>query len=248
METPREVGTPVVPEKRPFPWGATVLLVVVFGLMGAFAWRVGRFYTGIQNGSVTAEAAYASSRSSVSETAAAFAARASGESVLATNDDPMLGSANAVLTIVEFGDFGCPFTRQESYVMRALAQKYPDTIRYIYRDFPLEDLHPGAELAARAGYCAHKQGKFWEYHDEVFRAGAVDEESVLTAAVSAGVTPAPFLDCLESDAAMAEVETDLADGYAGGVVGTPTFFLNGEMVEGAIPYEIFVAIIEAFAS
>lgn len=239
---------PDVLEKRPFPWGATVLLAIIIILIGGFAWRVTRFYLGIQDGTVTAEAVYASSRSSISEQAAAFAARDTGSELLATLDDPALGQAGAVLTIVEFGDFGCPYTRQESHVMRALAQKYPDAIHYIYRDFPLEELHEGAEFAAMAGYCAQEQGKFWEYHDEVFRSGKIDEESVLEAAESVGVAPLTFIDCVRSDEALAEIEADLADGYAAGVVGTPTFFLNGEKIEGAVPYDIFVAIIEAFVS
>lgn len=236
----------MVREKRAHPWGATVLLCLVFVFIGAFAFKVLGFYRGIQDGTLTAEAAYQSSRPSTTDAIAALVANAEGSGALATDDDPMLGSADAPLTIVEFGDFGCPYTRSESYVMRALAQRFPETIRYIYRDFPIEDLHPGAEMAARGGYCAHEQGKFWEYHDGIFLSGDVSDGAILAAADAADLELAAFTDCVNGDTAWDEVETDLADGYAEGVRGTPTFFLNGETVEGAIPYDIFVAIIEAF--
>src|SRR4029079_17144765 len=72
------------------------------------------------------------------------------------------------VTIVEFADFGCPYSRASSFIMRSLARKYGDQIRYVYRDFPIEELHPGATLAAEAGDCAQEQNKFWEFHDKLY--------------------------------------------------------------------------------
>lgn len=248
MEVPLTPLSAIAPSKRPFPWVATALLCLFLVTIGAFSFKVFRFYRGIKDGTITEAAVYASSRPSASSAIAALAANARGSGALATSDDPMLGNPDAVFTIVEFGDFGCPFTKEESYVMRALAQQYPSTIRYIYRDFALEELHPGAELAAKAGYCAHNQGKFWEFHDEVFLQGDLSEEGMLAVADQAGLNVDELADCLNAPEALAEIEADLADGYEHGVRGTPTFFLNGEMVEGAIPYDIFVAIVTAFTS
>ena len=158
----------------------------------------------------------------------------------------MLGSPKAAVTIVEFGDFGCPFTRQESLVMRALATTYGNSIRYIYRDFPLEELHPGAERAAAGGVCADAQGKFWEYHDALFASSDIGEERILAVAEDIGLNVDTFVACVNDDATMKEVYEDLADGVDADVTGTPTFFVNGEMIEGAVPFDLFKKVIQAF--
>lgn len=175
----------------------------------------------------------------------AKAAPGSGE--LATLDDPFLGTPNAKLTIVEFADFGCPYSVQESYVVRAIAQKYADRVQVIYRDFPLVDLHPGADLAAEAADCANAQGKFWEYHDVVYRnSGDFTLEALVDSAGQIGLNTRTFRACLETSEFRAEVAQDLADGVAAGVTGTPTFFFNGQKIEGAIPFSTFTEIVEAF--
>ncbi len=232
--------------KKSFPWAGTIIFVIVLALIGAFSWKVYHYYRGIQDGTLNVDQVFASTRPSTEAAVASLAAHAKGSGALATNDDPMLGSATAALTIVEFGDFGCPFTKSESYVMHALAIKFPKQIRFIYRDFPLEELHPGTTLAADAGYCANQQGKFWEYSEQIFNRGDLTETGIASIAQDIGLDLPAFATCLADPAADEEVQGDLADGYAAKVVGTPTFFINGEKIEGAIPFDTFVQIVQAF--
>lgn len=164
---------------------------------------------------------------------------------VATSDDPSLGNPAAKLVIVEFGDFECPFCRRAFPIMRSLAQKYKDEVSFIYRDFPLGDVHPLAQLAAQGGYCADKQGKFWAYHDNLFlNQDSLSRDYLLTAASQVGLNLGQFSVCLESEEAKKEVRDDFSAGLAAGVQGTPTWFINGERAAGVIPEEVFGKIIE----
>lgn len=233
--------------RRHVSWAVTIILTLaLLGVLG-FAWKVFSFYRQIQSGTID-PGTYGQTRTNASVEAAlaALVAHAKGSGSLATSDDPMLGSPNAKVTIVEFGDFGCPYTREESFVLRALATKFGSSIRYIYRDFPIEELHPGAERAAAAGTCADAQGKFWEFHDEIFASSDISEERVLAIADEIGLDVERFVDCVNAPMTQEEMDEDLVDGLAAEVSGTPTFFINGERVEGAVPFDLFVKIIEAF--
>ncbi len=234
------------PVKGRFPWVGTIIFAVVLLLIGSFAWRVWHYYHGIQNGTLTADTVFAASKPSTEAAIAALASKAKGSGALATTDDPFEGNPQSALTIVEFGDFGCPYTKNESYVMHALAVKFPKQIKLIYRDFPLDDLHPGATLAADAGNCANQQGKFWEYSDAVFAEGDLTADGLTAVAQEIGLNMDQYATCLADPATDEEVQTDLADGVAAGVKGTPTFFINGEKIEGAIPFDIFTQIVTAF--
>lgn len=223
--------------------------VVVLTLMVIFAWRVFTFYRQIQSGTLDLNGTKFSSTTVSSDTLQKLAAGATGSGELATTDDPSLGSSAAKVTVVEFADFGCPYSAEESYVVRALAKQYPGTVRFIYRDFPIPELHPGADLAAEGGECAEDQGKFWEYHDEVFQhSGELTEEKLVAYAEDAGMDGKKFQTCLESEKYTAEVDEDAADGAAAGVRGTPTFFVNGVKIEGNVPYSIFNDLLHAFTS
>ncbi len=170
---------------------------------------------------------------------------------VATLDDPAVGSVKPEVTIVEFGDFQCEHTLKAFPIIRTLALQYPDKIKFIYRDFPLDDIHPWAKLAAQAGYCAQAQNRFWPLHDKIFQnqnqlsqEPAKSRELIINLAAQAGVNRAQFLQCLDSDEAKKEVEQDQRDGLAAGVSGTPTWFINGYRVAGVIPEDIFKQVIE----
>ena len=106
------------------------------------------------------------------------------------------------------------------------------------RDFPLNAIHPHAQKAAEATECADDQGKFWEYHDAVFaNQSAIDVESLKGYAAQLDLDTGAFDDCLDEGKQSSEVEKDAEDGRAAGVSGTPAFFVNGELVSGAIPFE-----------
>jgi protein-disulfide isomerase len=223
--------------------GGVIILVLVL----AFFWRVFTFYRQIQSGDTDYSALHFNATKSDTSALLALAASAPGSGELATKDDPSLGNASAPLTIVEFADFGCPFSAEESYVVRALAKQYPDDIRFIYRDFPIPELHEGADLAAAGGECAREQGKFWEYHDFVFgHQAAFTSDLLVSYADEIGLDTKKFSSCLNSAKYEAEVQTDLADGVKAGARGTPTFFVNGVKIEGDVPFSVFTEIIHAF--
>ncbi|MBI2050595.1 MAG: DsbA family protein [Parcubacteria group bacterium] len=163
---------------------------------------------------------------------------------VATFDDPSLGPANAKVTIVEFGDFECPFCKQSFPIIRTLAQEFKDDVRLVYRDFPLETIHPKARFAAAAGYCAEEQGLFWALHDKLFQNQEdLSQAAIMGYANQIGADSAAFAACVSSQAAQDEVNKDIADGQAAGVLGTPTWFINGIRVAGVIPEDVFRQII-----
>jgi protein-disulfide isomerase len=235
------------PGKRTESILAAVGVGVVLLLLFAFSWRVFSFYQQIRHGKVDFGNLRYSSTSARTESLRALAAKAPGSGELASKDDPSLGSADAKVTVVEFADFGCPFSAEEHYVVQALAREFPGTVRFIYRDFPLDDLHPGATLAAEAGECASDQDAFWAFHDELFaHQREFTEDELVGAAESVGMNANTFRTCLQSRKYTSEVQNDLTDGVNAGVVGTPTFFVNGVKVEGAVPYAIFKEVLQAF--
>lgn len=225
----------------------TFLFVLALLLLVFFGYKVFRYYRQIQQGTIDPSSFTFQSTKASQSRLIAIAKAAPGSGELATSDDPSLGPADAKLTIVQFADFGCPFSEQESYVVTAIAKQYPDDVRVIYRDFPLVDIHPGADLAAQAAECADEEGKFWEYHDILFRnSGTFTEETLIDYASQIGLSTRSFRTCLESGKYAEEVAQDLADGVAAGVEGTPTFFMNGEKIDGAIPFSTFKDIVDAF--
>lgn len=165
------------------------------------------------------------------------------------DDDPFLGSPEAPVTIVEFGDFQCPFCKRFfETTEREIIDTYVKTgkVRFVYRDFPITSIHPMAQKSAEASECADDQNKFWEYHDLLYqRQGDLGNENLKRWARELGLNGATFDECLDSGKYKNEVERDYADGIALGVSGTPANIVNGRLVPGALPFEQFRAIIEA---
>ena len=115
----------------------------------------------------------------------------------------------------------------------------------MYRDFPLTSIHQFAQQAAEATECADDQGKFWEYHDKVFEnQAAIDVDSLKGYAAELDLDTATFNDCLDSGKQSAEVEKDSQDAQSYGATGTPAFFINGQLVSGALPFEQFRQVID----
>lgn len=145
------------------------------------------------------------------------------------DDDPALGPTDAPITIVEFSDYQCPYCqRWHAETFHALLDAYPGQIRFVYRDFPLYNLHPEAEPAAIAANCAQEQDKFWEFHELLFSDKFdLSKAAYISYAEELGLDKTAFEACLSSDKYLAEVTADYQ--YAGslGVNSTPTFFVNG---------------------
>lgn len=223
--------------------GFCVGLALVLG----FSWRVFGFYRGIRSGEINPALAYTTTNFTRAVTA--FAAQASvntnPEALLGKND-PSLGKKDAKITVVEFADFGCPYSKEVAPIVRAVAQQYAAEVQVVFRNFPLEELHAGSTIAAEAGGCAAEQGKFWEYHDAVFASkDQLNADMLLVIADTVGLDAAAFVRCLDTDYYADDLAADVADGAMNGVTGTPTFFFNGQKVEGSIPFTIFTQILDA---
>ena len=223
---------------------AVTILVLLF--LGLFAWRIIHFSNLIKNGEIIPGVDSFTSEQTLSKALAGLPL-IEGEFNVTTTDDPSLGSPQAKVTIVEFADFNCPYSRTESFLLRSLVQRYGDKINFIFRDFPVADLHPQAELAAEAGACANEQGKFWPYHDKLFlEQSDWSREHLEQMAKELNLDTARFSSCLKSGRFTDEVKDDVAAGIIAGVRGTPTFFINGHRIPGAIPEKYLVQIIESF--
>ncbi|MEK6935003.1 MAG: DsbA family protein [Nanoarchaeota archaeon] len=165
------------------------------------------------------------------------------------DDDPVLGEKNAPVTIVEFSDFQCPFCgRFRSQTLTQIEKEYIDTgkVKFVFRDFPLNSIHPYAQKASEASECADDQGKFWEYHDVLFENQAsLDLISLKKYAADLELDTGDFNNCLDSGKYADEVKKDTADAQAAGGTGTPFFLIGNRPVSGAQPYANFKAAIDA---
>lgn len=149
------------------------------------------------------------------------------------------GPATAPVTILEWSDFQCPFCREVQPVLGRLLAEFPDTVRLVFKDFPLRS-HEMAVPAALAARCAGAQGRFWEYHDMLFVAQpAFAREDLIGYARRLGLDTTRFGECLDRAAPRDAVMADQREGREAGVRATPTFFVNGRKIEGAVPIEEF---------
>lgn len=182
------------------------------------------------------------------------------ESQMSPDDDAVLGKKEAPITIVEFSDFQCPYCRKfwtETYAQ--LKKEYIDTgkAKLVFRDYPLS-IHPMAHLSSEAAECVRKKGgdvSFWKMHDKIF-----EEQNVIDSGSKEGPVKGTaqytkddlkkwakslgfdISSCLDNGEMKAEVDKDLADG---GDLGTPTFFVNGVKLEGAVPYAQFKSVLDS---
>ncbi|MCF6743718.1 Na+/H+ antiporter NhaA [Blastococcus sp. KM273128] len=142
--------------------------------------------------------------------------------------DHVAGPADAPLTLVEYGDFECPFCARTTGVTRELRDRFGPRLRYVFRHLPLTDVHPNAELAARAAVAAAAQGRFWEMHDQLFlHQDQLDFEDLAGYAADLDLDVERFLRDLDDEATAARIRADVASAEASGARGTPTFFVNG---------------------
>lgn len=162
------------------------------------------------------------------------------------DDDPILGSKDAKITIIEFSDYQCPFCQQwQQKVLPKIRETYGDKVRIVYRDFPLYDIHPEAESAAEAADCAGEQNKYWEFHDLLFSGQMQLGAQTYTSYASALKLNADnFKKCLDEHRYQKEVKADYDFAAGLGVRSTPTFFINGLAVVGAQPFEVFQQVID----
>ncbi|MGH7146850.1 MAG: thioredoxin domain-containing protein [Nitrospiraceae bacterium] len=164
---------------------------------------------------------------------------------VATDGAPIRGEKDAVVTVVEFSDFHCPFCKRVQPTLSQLLDRYPGKVKLAFRDFPLGQLHPQASRAAEAARCAQDQGKFWEYHDVLFaQAPKAAEDDLNHYGEQVGLDSKEFTNCLFQSIHHEAVQRDLDEGSRLGVEGTPAFFINGRFLSGAQPLEEFVRMID----
>jgi Na+/H+ antiporter NhaA len=163
--------------------------------------------------------------------------------------DHVRGNVGAPVTLVEYGDFECPYCGAAAPVIRKLMEHFGDELRYVFRHLPLTDVHPGAQLAAEAAEAAHAQGRFWEMHD-VLLEGHQDDISVsdlYRRAAQVGLDLDRFNDDLQHRHFAPRVAEDVQSADASGVSGTPTFFINGRRHEGVYDVDTLTRAVEAAA-
>jgi protein-disulfide isomerase len=188
-------------------------------------------------------------------------APARATATVGVGDNPSLGRRDAPVTIVEFSDYQCPFCRQfVTATLPALKSAYVDAgkVRYVFRDFPLDQIHPHARKASEAARCAGDQGKYWEMHDLLFQnQQALAPEQLSGYAGRLGLEAAAFRACLDSGKHASAIQQNFGDGAAAGVRGTPSFVIGrtrpdntveGVLLTGARPIGDFRQEIERLLS
>ncbi|MDP4031932.1 MAG: DsbA family protein [Pseudorhodobacter sp.] len=180
-------------------------------------------------------------------------APAMGQKVnVGTGHLPVLGDKNAKVTVIEFADFRCPFCeRYFTDTKQQLIKDYVDTgkVKFAFRHYAF--LGPASTMAASATECANAQGKFWEFHDYLFKNQPPESDTSMytidnltKSAQSLGIKAEDFRSCLSSDKYAQAITTDFKDGQTAGVTGTPATFINGQLLSGAVPYAQIKALVD----
>jgi protein-disulfide isomerase len=162
-------------------------------------------------------------------------------------DDHILGDLDAEVQIIVYDDFECSYCLRHEETLNQIIDTYGDKVVMAYRHFPLS-FHANAQKAAEASECAAEQGKFWEMHGKIFESQGNDTMGVAQFkkdAKSLGLNTKKFNDCLDSGKYESEVKSDLSEGVAFGVQGTPGNFVNGQAISGAVSFAQFKTMIDA---
>jgi protein-disulfide isomerase len=162
---------------------------------------------------------------------------------LISADGPSKGPADAPVTILEFSDFQCPYCKQAAVTLKPLLESYGENVRLIFKQMPLA-IHADAFKAAQASVCASEQGKFWEFHDRLFRSTDLSESALNVYALELGLNIPEFTSCLTSEDSAAAVRKDMQEANRVDIQGTPTFFVNGRIVRGLKSTAEFKSVIE----
>ncbi|PIY93132.1 MAG: hypothetical protein COY69_03205 [Candidatus Magasanikbacteria bacterium CG_4_10_14_0_8_um_filter_32_14] len=148
--------------------------------------------------------------------------------------NPTIGAKDAKITIMAFIDFECPYCQASYPIFAHVLEKYKPVVQVVFKNLPLTEIHPNATLAAIAGTCANEQNKFWEYYDQIFTAKKLDTDSLYNYGTNIGLDINKFDLCVKSQKYVDNIERDLTDAVSIGLRGTPTYIINGEIVEGNI--------------
>ena len=164
---------------------------------------------------------------------------------MSVKDSPSHGPESAKLTIVEFSDFQCPYCATAAPKALAVAAQYPKDVKLVFKQFPL-DFHGNAYGAAEASLAANAQGKFWPLHDKMFaNFRQLSRENILRWAKESGLDMKVFKADLDSGKYRQAIDREVKEGAGAGVMGTPTFFINGKRYNGPFELEALKPILDA---
>lgn len=222
--------------------GISVLGIFLLGF-GLFASQVWHYYSLMKSG-VKAPLQEERLRASISKQFD-ISANTDVTRIMPRIPEPELGSSTAAVTIVEFLDYDCPFCRETESTVKEFLRRHGQEVRFMVREFPLEDLHPQALDAAAAARCVFLQEKprmYWNYHDRLFGTqGVHDVDSLRIYAGQSGADMKKYDDCIQRRLPQAVIQGNLDDGVAAGVRGTPTFFFNGVRFQGSMTLDAMEA-------
>jgi protein-disulfide isomerase len=230
-------------------WSVLVAIAFVLGLVTGFLiWErplQARASAAEQKLAVQEQTAVASATDTAAQDQAAVPEQVKRYDVPIANN-PILGSAAAPITIIEFSDYECPFCqRWHQEVFPKILETYGDKVRLVYRDFPLYGVHPNAESAAEAANCAGEQDHYYDFHNLLLGGGKEFSADLYKAyAQSLKLNVNSFTRCMDEHRYQAEVKADYDYASQLGVRSTPTFFVNGLAVVGAQPFEVFQQVID----
>ena len=156
---------------------------------------------------------------------------------------PSRGAVNAKVAVVEYADFECPYCQQIQPVLERLEKEYSDRISFTYKDTPLP-MHANAQKAAEAAHCAEAQGKYWEYHDHLYKTKALGVDQLKEHARALKLDGEKFDTCLDSNSKAAVVKAQLDEGMGLKIEGTPSFFINGRFYAGNLSFDEMKSVVE----
>jgi protein-disulfide isomerase len=163
-----------------------------------------------------------------------------------TQRDHILGPENAAVTLVEYGDYECPHCAAAHPIVSAVRDHFAKELRFVFRHFPLQQIHPNAQIAAESAEFAGAHDRFWEMHDGIYENQEQLGLPLLLALVAAlGLSESDLREALEEGLYEPKVRADFTGGLRSGVNGTPTFFINGERHDGSYEFAPLVAAIDA---
>jgi protein-disulfide isomerase len=159
--------------------------------------------------------------------------------------DHVQGEASAPIVLVEYGDYECPHCGHAYPIIKRVQKHFGEKLAFVYRNFPLNEIHPNAQAAAETAEFAADGGKFWEMHDAIFEnQRSLDLQLLLALAVQMDLSEEELERALGGEKYRQHVKSDFIGGVRSGVNGTPTFFINGERHDGAFEFEDLVGAIE----
>lgn len=159
------------------------------------------------------------------------------------NDLPSFGKSDSKVTVVEYSDFQCPFSKQGAQIISKLKKQYGDRVRIVHKNFPLP-FHKNARSMGLASLCAWEQGKFWSYYDELYKNQTIgNEEGLINLAKRNSLKVDKFTSCLKRKKYQTKLDEQIKEARMLGIKSTPTFYVNGKVITGAQKFEVFEELI-----